>query len=71
MKNITSDLETILKNGLWSFKQGESYFSWSTCEGCFSILGGNRWEIEFKYNKEDKEIYEIEICQDCLDKIAN
>ena len=71
--NSTSDRETITEHGLWSFKSGEPvepYFSGLICEGCFSMLGGNRWDIEFKYNLKDEKIYEIAICQDCLDYIA-
>ena len=71
MEKFTDDFNTILKNGVWGLKEKECYFSWHTCEGCNSTLGGNRYAIEFKYNLHDKEIYNLSICEDCFDMLAN
>jgi hypothetical protein len=68
---FTSDFEAIKASGIWELKSEEPYFSYESCEGCFDGLGGNRYDIEFKYHHKAKESYTISICPDCLDNIAN
>ena len=40
-------------------------FSWRPCECCGSRLGGDRYHTT-GFNPEMKEVYEYEICEDCL-----
>jgi len=46
-------------------KNGEAYFSWRPCDCCGTPLGGNRKHAT-GYNPTTKEIYEYEVCQDCI-----
>jgi|TARA_Y100000034_G_scaffold125574_1_gene175486 hypothetical protein len=74
-KQYTKDMETIIDNGICSPKYEEdvceSYFSHQPCEGHFPSLSGDRYDITFKYNKDDKEICELSICLDCFDLLFN
>ena len=43
----------------------EPSFSWRACECCGSHLGGDRYHA-ISFNHTTDEIYEYEICVDCL-----
>ena len=43
----------------------EPYFSSSSCDCCNSSLGGNRYNCN-GYNPINKEIYEYQICMECI-----
>ena len=45
----------------------EPYFSWSACECCGSILGGDRYDFIGKLGKtHNSEIIELSCCVDCF-----
>lgn len=46
----------------------EGSFSWSSCEGCGSILGGNRYVV---HGFMDDNIIHLDVCVDCLVYLAN
>jgi len=43
----------------------EPYFSWSSCDCCGSMLGGNRYDCN-GWNPRVKEIQEYTVCADCV-----
>ena len=70
MNEYSEDFTTVFNNGLWSLEDDSNYFSWNDCEGCFG-LAGTRYDIEFRYNLKDKDIYTLSLCGECLNKLAN
>ncbi len=49
----------------------EGSFSWHSCDGCGSILGGNRYVAHGIIPKMNNELIHLEVCQDCLHYLAN
>lgn len=43
----------------------EPYFSWRPCDCCNRPLGGDRYPAT-GYNREAGEVYEFEVCPDCV-----
>ena len=43
----------------------EPFFSWTPCECCGRPLGGDR-ETCSGYNPKTKEVYEYDVCLDCV-----
>ena len=58
-------METIENIYAISLVGDESYFSHSPCELCNSWIGGNRHDASIVY-EAGGEIYNIEICTDCV-----
>lgn len=48
--------------------EAEPYFSWRPCECCSSGLGGDRENYQFA--TESGELFEAEICSDCVYYLA-
>ena len=46
----------------------EAAFSWSSCDGCGSTFGGDRYP---GHGLIDGEMYHLELCVDCVQYIAN
>ena len=46
----------------------EAVFSWSSCDGCGSSLGGDRYP---GHGLIDGTLYHFEFCVDCVQYIAN
>jgi len=57
-----------------AYKKGEIFeegsFSWQSCDGCDSSLGGDRHSAHI-LDKKTGETSHIEICSDCLCFFAN
>ena len=43
----------------------ENEFSWTHCECCGSSFGGSRYTVS-GYAPETREVFEYEVCDDCL-----
>lgn len=43
----------------------ESYFSWTPCDCCGRPLGGDRYHAT-GYHRPTNDVYEYEICVDCV-----
>lgn len=69
-ETMNVDKQAVIKNGLFSIKSEEPFFSWNECEFCDGIAG-NRYTIDFKYRHTDRDILEADICEDCLQEIAS
>ena len=52
-------------NNLSCEEDCEPSFSWSPCDCCGSRLGGNLHHAT-GYNDKTKEIYEYDVCDDCV-----
>ena len=52
--------------------ESEGYFSWRPCECCGSRLGGNRERYQFASgtSPQASELFEAEICTDCVQFLA-
>lgn len=48
----------------------EGGFSWSSCDGCGSTLGGNR-QPGHGFDPETKSIVHLDLCVDCVCYLAN
>lgn len=60
-----TDEEECIKCGASREMMDEPYFSWSGCDCCGGLLGGNR-EHASGYNPKTKEIQEYKVCTDCI-----
>ena len=49
----------------------EGSFSWSDCNSCGSLLGGDRFPAHAIEHNPNHQIYHIDICVDCLMFHAN
>lgn len=50
----------------------EGGFSWQSCEGCGSSLGGNRYAAHGVMTLRGKEtVVHLDVCADCLCYLAN
>jgi hypothetical protein len=45
----------------------EPYFSWASCDLCFTTLGGTRYDYIARDNNDD--IVELSLCVDCVYKV--
>lgn len=46
-------------------KNCEPYFSWSSCDCCGSLLGGDRHDVT-GWNPTAKEVQEYSVCSNCV-----
>ena len=47
----------------------EPYFSWYPCENCGAVLGGDRYDIQYRETLNG-DLYEASICPDCYTELC-
>ena len=61
-------IEQVIGSGLFSFDDG-SQFSWRGCEHCADGLGAEVYDLRGYRNLEDRELYEFQVCGDCINSL--
>ena len=65
--NIPKLIEQVIGSGLFSFDD-EPHFSWRGCEYCADI-GATVYNLHGYRNLADTELYEFQVCGDCINSL--